>query len=182
MRLTLVTGNPHKLEEIAVALSAHEVVQENLGYPEIQASNLEGVVRDGLGHLVGKVEEPFLIDDSGLFVDALGGFPGVFSKYAFGTLGNPGILKLLEGVEDRSARFECVFGLRYHGEDHIVAGRCPGRIISVEKGGEGFGFDPIFVPDGRDETFAQLPMVEKNHLSHRGRAVKELATLIEKLA
>ena len=115
-----------------------------------------------------------MIDDSGLLVDALGGFPGVYSSYVYKRLGCAGILKLLEGAANRAATFETVFLHRTGGMHEVFHGTCRGAIADREKGPGGFGFDPIFIPEGASQTFAEMSLTEKNAYSHRGRAVDEL--------
>jgi XTP/dITP diphosphohydrolase len=114
-----------------------------------------------------------MIDDSGLFINALKGFPGVYSAYGQKTVGNKGILKLMDGVEDRTAVFKCCIGCMIGEERIIVTGTCHGYILFEEKGDGGFGYDPIFTPDG-DRSFAEIPVEEKNAISHRGNATKLL--------
>jgi XTP/dITP diphosphohydrolase len=125
---------------------------------------------------------PALADDSGLIVDALGGAPGVRSARYAGLQGdaaanNARLLQELQGVafELRTARFVCSVVLRIDNAALLHAeGRCEGRIIETPRGSGGFGYDPLFVPDGFDRTFAELTNEEKHHISHRGRALKAL--------
>jgi XTP/dITP diphosphohydrolase len=158
-----------------------EVDHTNLGYREVQADTLEEVVRHGMEELRRREMEDFIIDDSGLFVRALGGFPGVYSAYALRTLGCGGLLKLMNGEEERRASFRCCIGCwsRELGEI-VVEAEAPGVIGLSEKGEEGFGFDPIFLPEGRKLTYAQLPLDEKNVISHRGKAIRALVTEMKK--
>ena len=111
----------------------------------------------------------------------LGGFPGVYSAYVFKTLGCKGLLKLLEGRENRQAEFRCCAGHIDRGRSVIVTGRVQGLIIGEMRGSGGFGYDPIFVPAGEDRTFAEMSVAEKNALSHRGKAfdllIREIKTL-----
>lgn len=151
-------------------------------YPELQAESLESTIIPGLLWLVSRFNRPVMIDDSGLFVDALEGFPGVFSAYAFKTVGCEGILRLLGDGDDRSARFECCLGLMVPGgEPFIAKGVAKGSISREMRGSGGFGYDPIFVPEGREETYAEMPVEEKNNISHRGIAVRKLADEIPRL-
>ncbi len=115
------------------------------------------------------------MDDSGLFVRALDGFPGVYSSYAFRTLGCPGLLRLVEDETDRAATFRTSFGVLEKGGPTVLEGVCHGSLAEEERGEGGFGFDPIFVPEGETRTFAEMDVEEKNALSHRGRAVAALA-------
>ena len=126
-----------------------------------------------MAELRAKGLKDFIIDDSGMFVHALKGFPGVYSAYGQKTIGNKGILTLMEGVKDRSATFKCCIGCDIDGETIIVTGKCDGFILFEEKGTEGFGYDPIFSPDGK-RSFAEISVEEKNTMSHRGNAVKLL--------
>jgi len=177
LRVTFVTGNKGKLHEAQVALAplGHEVVAADLHPVEIQAETLEEVSRAKCEVLVAKLPPPFFVDDGGLFVDALKGFPGVFSAHALKRIGSAGILKLMEGVEERGAHFACV--VTYYDGERVrsFAGRCDGRIArEARSSGHGFGFDPIFVPDGHERTFGELPAEVKNDLSHRGKALAQL--------
>lgn len=208
-RLDFVTSNPGKVAEFAATLEPQgiEVCQRNLSYPEIQADTLQEVVRYGLAHLTEGAPRPrpepgtgVCIEDSGLFVEVLGGYPGVYSKALYVAAGPQGLLRLLQPWPDpqqRGARFETVIGLLLpelpQGSPRLFEGRCVGTIAHACKGEGGFGFDPVFVPEeqpvghgagaqaggglqGQDQprTFAQMTREEKNALSHRGRALEAL--------
>ena len=172
MRLKVITSNPGKVKEYQRSFEDMGVEMEHLHLPydEIQTSELEEVVKKGMDEIRSKGVKDFIIDDSGMFVDALKGFPGVYSAYGQKTIGNKGILKLMEGVEDRSAVFKCCIGCDIDGETIIVTGKCQGYILDSERGTEGFGYDPIFSPDG-ERSFAEIGIEEKNRISHRGNAV-----------
>ena len=126
-----------------------------------------------------------MADDSGLEVKALGGAPGVRSaRYAGEPTNTPNnnalLLRNLEGVADRAANFTCAVALvDPDGREHTVVGRCFGRIALSPSGAEGFGYDPLFIPDGHDKSFAELSAAEKNAISHRGRALAEAAELLK---
>lgn len=175
MRLSVVTHNPGKVREYRLAFEKYgtEMVHVNREYDEVQSSFLEEVVDKGMKQLYSEGLRDFMIDDSGLFVDALGGFPGVYSAYGQKTIGNAGILKLMEDAEDRRAVFKCCIGCWTGDERIVVTGRCPGYILREERGNGGFGYDPIFSPDGK-RSFAEIPTGEKNVISHRGAAVRML--------
>ncbi len=143
-------------------------------YREVQASSLEEVVREALEEIPG---DNFFIEDAGLFVDALSGFPGVYSAYVFKTLGNAGILKLLRGEENRRARFRSVVGLKLGGEVKLFTGEVLGSIAEEARGEAGFGYDPIFIPEGSTKTFAEDPEL-KQRVSHRRRALEKLAAYL----
>lgn len=128
-----------------------------------------------------------LADDSGLMVDYLGGKPGIYSarfagEQADDAKNNAKLLALLDGVEtsERSAKFVSVITLVYPSGDIIVArGECRGRILTEPAGDSGFGYDPLFVPNGYTKTFAQLGADEKNRISHRAAALRELERLLK---
>jgi XTP/dITP diphosphohydrolase len=182
MELGLVTSNADKVRELAAALepAGHTVAQRALEYPEVQAATLAEVVEFGLERLAQRhAGEALLIDDAGLFVDALGGFPGVYSRYAYDTIGPAGVLTLLGDGAERSAEFRCVLGLLLpDGGRQQFRGRCYGRITRAPRGDGGFGYDPVFVPAGDERTFAEMPLAEKNAVSHRGRALAALAAYL----
>jgi XTP/dITP diphosphohydrolase len=147
-------------------------------YPEIQTDRLEKVLKFAATILDDQIKGDYLVDDSGLFIEALGGFPGVYSSYVHKRLGNPGILKIMSSEKNRAARFETALLLR-RGLDHeVFHGESAGTIADRERGTSGFGFDPIFVPEGETRSFAEMTTAEKNRVSHRGRAVDALATFL----
>ena len=174
--IQFVTTNEGKFKEVFDRLLGRGIRIEHLdrSYPEIQADSLEKIVRFGATVLDDEVRGDYLIDDSGLFVDALNGFPGPYSAYAYKRIGSKGILRLLEGVRVRAATFETVFLLRKGGEHHAFRGECRGTIADAERGKGGFGYDPIFIPEGEARTFAEMSLKEKNLYSHRSRAVDAL--------
>ena len=121
-----------------------------------------------------------MLEDSGLFIKALNGFPGVYSAYVFQTIGHLGILRLMEGIRERDARFESRIALCLpDGNIELVSGTCPGTIPQTMRGSEGIGFDPVFIPKGDYRTFAEMSIEEKEVHSHRGQA---LSALRERLA
>jgi len=130
---------------------------------------------------------PAIGDDSGLEVDALGGAPGVTSaRFAGPDAGdaenNARMLAELDGLPParRGARFRCVLALvEGAGREEVVEGTCPGTILDAPRGSEGFGYDPLFLPDGETRSFAELPHDVKNSISHRGRAVGALRAMLE---
>ncbi len=179
MKIRFVTGNQGKLREASAMLPC-EVVQHDVGYPEIQADTLEEVARFGLDWLRPRIERPFILEDAGLFVEGLQGFPGVYSSYVYGTIGNEGVLRLLDGSETRAATFRSVVGLD-DGEQHLFAGACHGCIAMEQRGSNGFGYDPVFIPEGSDRTFAEMRPDEKNRMSHRAHAIRKLAGYLASL-
>ena len=181
MKLKVITSNPGKVSEYQRSFDHLGIAMEHLRLPydEVQTSDLEEVVSKGMDEIISKGVRNFIVDDSGLFVDSLKGFPGVWSAYAQKTIGNKGILKLMEGVEDRGAEFRCCIGCDIEGQRIIVTGVCRGTITDSGMGDGGFGFDPICTQDGKC-TFAKVPIDEKNEVYHRGNAVKLIIEEMEK--
>lgn len=123
-------------------------------------------------------------DDSGLEVEALGGRPGVYSARYAGEECTPQdnidkLLKELKGVDNRSARFKTVIAYKSKDAVSFFEGVCPGKILTSQTGTGGFGYDPVFVPDGFDQSFAEMPSALKNEISHRGKAVRKLIDFLK---
>ena len=180
MTIQFVTTNTGKFQEVSAKLAEHNVriTQLDRSYPEIQTDRLEKVVKFAATILDDEVHGDYLIDDSGLFIEALGGFPGVYSAYAHRRLGNGGILKLLAEERNRAARFETVFLLRRGLEHEVLHGDVSGAIAEQARGTSGFGFDPIFLPEGSTRTFGEMTLAEKNRISHRSKAVEALISAL----
>lgn len=188
MKLIFATNNAHKLAEVQAVLGeGYELVTpRQMGITEEipeTASTLEGNARQKARYLYERTGLDCFADDTGLEVDALDGAPGVHSaRYA--TDGHDFeantrlLLRNMEGKEDRRARFRTAIILIEGGEEHLFEGIVEGRIIDHESGEEGFGYDPLFVPDGFDRTFAEMTAEEKNAVSHRGRAVRKLVAYL----
>ena len=185
MKILFATNNAHKLSEVQAVLGNGYTlvtprecgVMEEI--PEEQET-LEGNALQKARYLHDHTGLDCFADDTGLEVEALGGAPGVHSaRYATDghdfAANNRLLLKNLQGVGNRRARFRTVIALILNGEEHLFEGVVEGRIIDHETGHEGFGFDPLFVPDGCERTFAEMSAAEKNAISHRGRAVRKLA-------
>lgn len=182
-QLYFITGNIGKLAEIQERVKTLDikVIQKDLGYPEIQVETLEDVAEYGVKHIQKQFNEPFILEDAGLFIDDLDGFPGVYSKYVFYTIGLKGILKLMENTTKRSALFRSVYAYAEPNSKPILfVGECKGTITIKERGTGGFGYDPLFIPDGESKTFAEMSREEKNRYSHRGKAVDKLFDFLKK--
>jgi XTP/dITP diphosphohydrolase len=173
-----ITGNKGKVHEATEKFYplGFKIVQKNLGYPEIQTETLEEVARYGVTHIQQQqITHPFILEDAGLFIDVLQGFPGVYSSYVYFTIGLDGIIQLLKDEHNRSAIFRSVFVYAEpSGEPQIFIGECRGMIAKEKKGTKGFGYDPIFIPEGSIKTFAEMETTEKNKLSHRGQSLEKL--------
>lgn len=188
--LVFATNNLHKLEEVRDILGGSFRIAslKEIGctddIPET-ADTLEGNALQKARYVKDKFGYDCFADDTGLEVEALGGAPGVFSaRYA-----GPGhdseanmrkLLKELEGKTNRQAQFRTVVALLLDGEEYTFEGIVRGTILTERRGTAGFGYDPIFVPEGYAETFAEMGSEEKNRISHRARAVQKLADFLHK--
>lgn len=191
-RLVIATNNAHKLEEISAVvgekfeivsladIDCHEEIPET-------ADTLEGNALIKARFVHERYGLDVFADDTGLEVDALGGRPGVHTaRYAYPDRNDSAanvdkLLREMSGQKNRAARFRTVIALIMGGEERLFEGRVDGRITEVRRGTEGFGYDPVFAPEGYEETFAQLGTEVKNRLSHRARAVHRLCAHLETL-
>ncbi|WP_338099774.1 XTP/dITP diphosphatase [Methanolapillus africanus] len=171
-KIVFVTGNAGKFNEIQGILSGFgiEVIQNKGDYPEIQADDLEPIAAASAKAAAEDLGIPVLVDDSGIFIKALNGFPGPYSRFVEDHLGNPRVLKLMDGEQNRDAYFKTVVAFCKPGEEPLTfAGIVEGKIAFEERGTGGFGFDPIFDYNGK--TFGELGTEFKNTISHRRRAI-----------
>lgn len=176
--IRFVTSNRGKFVEAQGIIG--DLLQADVGYTEIQADTLEEVVLFGLRELSSRLDSPFIIEDAGLFIEALNGFPGVYSAYVQRTIGNAGVLKLMEGVGNRTAYFRSVVGYAAPGMEPVMfKGELRGVIGFEARGAGGFGYDPIFEVGGK--TLAEMDLEEKNRISHRGRSMRALKRWLEGL-
>ena len=192
-RIIAASSNAHKIKEIQTIMSKFGmkvVSRKDAGIPDFEieedGETFEENSYKKAYEIMKTCGEITVADDSGLMVDYLGGAPGVYSARFAGkecddSKNNEKLLKLLNGLsgEDRKAKFVSVITLVYPGGETLVArGECPGRIIEAPTGENGFGYDPIFVPDGYDKSFGQLSEEEKNEISHRAKALEVLERLL----
>ena len=188
MKLVLASNNKHKLEEMRAILgndieilslsdiNCHDEIPE-------EQDTIEGNAMQKAHYIHDKFGVDCFADDTGLEEECLGGEPGVYSARYAGehpTFAD-NIAKLLanmDGKENRKARFRTAIALILNGEEHIFEGEVNGQIIKEYRGHNGFGYDPVFLPDGYSQTFAELPAEIKNKISHRGNAAKKLAEFL----
>lgn len=187
-KIVFATNNKHKLEEIRkitngtlqiLSLSdihCTEEIEENGVTLEENALLKARFVKEKYGY-------DCFADDTGLEVEALDGAPGVYSARYVGEACNPvdnmrKLLTVLQGVENRNARFRTVIALLIDGEEHLFEGIVKGKIIEEKRGKAGFGYDPVFMPDGYKQTFAELGNEVKNQISHRALATRKLAVFL----
>ena len=198
--MVFATNNAHKLSEVQQILGDRYkvLVLKDIGCTEDipeTAETLEGNALQKARYVKEHYGLDCFADDTGLEVKALGGAPGVHSaRYAsiFGSAASPALphdseanmtllLQNLENITDRSARFRTVIALLYQGQEHLFEGIVEGHILRQRHGNEGFGYDPIFQPDGFSCSFAEMTADEKNAISHRGRATEGLRKFLNKL-
>lgn len=186
--LVFATNNQHKLQEVRQILGDRFEIKGlsdigcDVDIPET-ADTLEGNAMQKAKYVKEHYGLDCFADDTGLEYTALDGAPGIRSARYAGENhdSEANMRKLLENLKeksDRSAQFRTVIALLYQGEEHLFEGVVRGGIITEHKGTQGFGYDPVFVPEGYNTTFAEMTAEEKNSISHRGRAVAKLAAFL----
>ena len=187
-KIVFATNNAHKLEEVTAILGKNYEIMSlsdincSADIPET-ADTFAGNALQKARYIYERTGIDCFADDTGLEVDALGGEPGVRSaRYA--TDGHDDeankrlLLERMEGVENRSAQFRTAVALIMGGQEYLFEGVVRGDIATEELGDGGFGYDPLFLPEGRAESFAQMSAEDKNLISHRGRAIRALAEFL----
>ena len=169
--ITFITGNPHKAAEVERLLGC-PVRHEEVSGEEIQAIDLEPVVRYKAAHAYTALRRPVLVEDTGLAVNAMNGFPGALIKWFLQSLGTDGICRLLQAETDRQAHATTVFGYHDGTSCYVFTGTVVGRIPDIPRGSQGFGWDPIFQPYGSPRTFAEMTAEEKDRFSMRRLALE----------
>ncbi len=176
--ISFITSNKGKYMEARAIID--DLVQRDLGYTEIQADTLEEVAAYGMREIMARFEGPAMLEDAGLFIEALGGFPGVYSAYVQKTIGNEGILRLMAGIFNRRAFFKSVVAYAEPGlEPRMFQGIVEGQIGYEARGSSGFGYDPIFYVGER--SMAEMDLAEKNRISHRAASMHALKEWLEGL-
>ncbi|MFT5278883.1 MAG: XTP/dITP diphosphohydrolase [Bacteroidia bacterium] len=192
MKLVFASNNAHKLKEVKAKLPSNfEVLslKDVLGEVDIieDGATLEENAAIKARYVYNETGLNCFADDTGLEITALNGEPGVYSaRYAgedcsFDDNMNK-VLQNLKNAEDRSAKFRTVICLIIDGKESLFAGEVEGVMTEDKRGGDGFGYDPIFLPDGFSESFAEMSLDQKNQISHRGRAVEKLVNRLAQLA
>lgn len=180
------TNNFHKFNEARGVLARYGIAAGMLRVKalEIQSDSLKDIAQASAIEAFERCHLPLIVEDAGLFVNALNGFPGPYAAYAYKTVGNSGLLKLMENVKDRKATFKSSIAF-YDGHDAPICfeGKAAGEITSEERvsnSKSGFGFDPIFQPVKSAKTFAEMTLEEKNGFSHRAKAISKFAKWCKK--
>ena len=166
----MVTSNIHKAREVAEFFGGYlEVTHVPLEIPELRSEDIEVISRQKAHYAYDHLLTPLIVDDTSFSIDSLNGFPGPYAAYVLDTIGNTGILTLMDNVENRNARFTTAIAFADEKGVRVFSGTIHGRIVTVPRGSGGFGYDPIFEVDGR--TLAELPLEEKSRISHRALAL-----------
>jgi len=173
------TGNTHKFNEARQILAVYNIAVAMLRIKalEIQDDDMKNIAKASALDAANRSRLPVIVEDAGLFIGALQGFPGPYANYVYRTIGNEGVLKILENHRDRRAHFRSVVAFCTPNMSPICFhGVVEGRIAEETQGSSGFGFDPIFEPaENPRKTFGEMTMEEKNSISHRGRALRKFA-------
>ena len=188
MKLVFATNNPNKLSELqalvpnGIEILSLKDIDCNEELPETNPT-LERNALQKAKYVYDRYGFNCFADDTGLEIEALGGSPGVYSaRYAGENCraedNMKKVLSILENEKNRNAKFRTVIALIVNGKENIFQGECNGTITKAKSGVEGFGYDPIFIPDGCEITFAEMSKQNKGAISHRGRAVKELISFL----
>ena len=170
-----VTQNKYKLSELSPLFKEFGVSFEtsSLEKFEVRSDDVVIVALNAAEHAYRELHRPVVVDDTGLFIDSLSGFPMAYPAFVLNTIGKGGILKLLEGVNDRGAKFVTAVGFANGVDNLTFVGEMTGTISESIIGSEGFGYDPIFIPEGETRTYAQLSFEEKVTISHRTKAFRK---------
>nr|MDO8097770.1 XTP/dITP diphosphatase [Candidatus Njordarchaeota archaeon] len=184
IEVNFVSNNPHKIIEVEGILESFGIKVNPLKSKvrEIQSNSLEEIAADSARITAEAYHKSIVVEDAGLFIESLGGFPGPYSSYVFGTIGCKGVLKLMEGVAKRTAIFRsAVSYCEINREPKVFTGETRGKISLAMRGGRKFGYDPIFIPNELDgRAFSELTVREKNKVSHRSKAFNKLANWLLK--
>jgi len=182
------TNNINKFDEAREVLAEYKIAVGMLRVKalEIQSESLEEIAKTSALEAFKRCNLPIIVEDAGLFIGALNGFPGPYAAYVYKTIGNPGLLRLMENVGNRKASFRSV--VAYYSTDLKLPvcfdGEAIGEITKEERKGDhksSFGFDPIFKPANCNKTFAEMSLAEKNKHSHRANALDKFAEWYKKL-
>ncbi|MDR2699862.1 MAG: XTP/dITP diphosphatase [Nitrososphaerota archaeon] len=184
--ILFITGNFHKFEEVRSILNPIGIAVGMLRMKgkEVQSDHTKEIAENSAIEAFNRCHLPLIVEDAGLFIYALEGFPGPYSAYVYKTIQNRGILKLMKDTQNRKATFHST--IAYYNQKTgplLFEGEVEGELTLTERKGDGnsgFGFDPIFQPAQSEKTFAEMTQKEKNKLSHRAKAVNKFAEWYKK--
>ncbi|NWF87220.1 XTP/dITP diphosphatase [Candidatus Bathyarchaeota archaeon] len=182
------TNNVNKFNEARMVLAEYGITVGMLRVKtlEIQSESLEEIAKTSAKEAFKHCHLPIIVEDAGLFIAGLNGFPGPYAAYVYKTIGNSGLLKLMENIKNRKAKFQSV--IAYHSSELKMPicfkGEATGEITKKERtedNNSGFGFDPIFKPTNSSKTFAEMEIMEKNRYSHRAKALRNFVEWYKRL-
>jgi XTP/dITP diphosphohydrolase len=176
-RISILSSNRNKVKEIRQMADEYGIELRWTRYSklEIQGDDPTRIARIAALDAYSKLRIPLIVEDTGFFVSALNGFPGAYASHVEKSIGWKGILRLLGGVKNRRAYFKTSLCYVHKGNPRIFEGISRGTIAGKARGNDGFGFDPIFIPDGFSRTYAQLGHAGKSRISHRAIAFRKFA-------
>lgn len=177
--ILFITGNKKKIEEVR-AITGLNVIAKDLDISEIQSLNVEDVARAKALAAFQITNCPVIVDDTGMSIESLNGLPGALVAWFLDTIGAKGILNLLAGEKKRKASVSTCIGYADESGVYVFTGTIHGNIAESFRGNGGFGYDPIFIPDGHDNTYAEMTANEKNEISMRKLALLKFKDFILK--
>lgn len=172
--LIVVTNNQHKIAELRPVFEEYGIHFKTTPHSkvEIRSDEVSTVAEVAAEYAFDELGIPVVVDDTGLYITSLNGFPKAYAAFVLRTIGIEGILRLMSGIQDRSAKFITAVGYSDGTQIRVFTGATLGTISQIPMGDNGFGYDPIFIPNGIDKTYAQLSMTEKVSISHRTKAFR----------
>ncbi len=173
--IVLVTQNEHKIEELTPIFEEFDVPFEttDIRKYEIRSNSVGNVCLEAAIQAFKALQRPVVVDDTGLYIEHLNDFPGAYAAYVLETIGLEGIIRLMKGATDRDARFDTGVGFANGRVSRYFIGTMFGEIAEAPAGKEGFGYDPIFIPENESRTYAELSLDEKVRISHRSQAFRK---------
>lgn len=178
MTITFVTSNAAKAAEVSRVL-VMPLEHQGIDIPELQSVNMSDVVRHKAQQAFASLKRPLLVEDTALTFHALGHLPGPFIKWFFQELGNDGLCQVLNNFASRDATASVMFGLHDGTAIHLFEAHQPGTIASTPRGGSGFGWDPLFIPQGHTQTWGEMTPQKKEATSMRTQALNQVAQYLK---
>lgn len=172
-QITLITGNQGKAQEFGRLLGV-EISHQKIPLPEIQHTDVAVVAKAKAEAAYKELQQPVFVDDTGLYINAWGNLPGALIAWFLDNVGNEGLIRMLEGWDDRSAKVVTALGYCDGNGSQVFVGEVSGTIAGVPRGENGFGYDPIFIPEGQSKTFAEMDDTEKDTNSMRALATQAM--------
>ena len=173
VQITLITGNEGKAQEFGRLLGM-EILHQKISLPEVQHTDVAVVAKAKVEAAYQELQQPVFVDDTGLYVNAWGNLPGALIAWFLDNVGNDGLIRMLEGWDDRSAKVVTALGYCDENGPQVFVGEVSGAIAKAPRGNNGFGYDAIFIPEGQGKTFAEMDDAEKDVNSMRAIAAQAM--------